>query len=426
MDDTPYINDGADASLRKAVSLLNKIEAKTGAGGGSSNGLTNAELRATPVPVDIGGSGSITITSGTVTVSNEVEVTNNSGNPIPVSGTVTANTGLSQPLTDTQLRATAVPVSGPLTDTQLRATAVPVSGTFWQATQPISGSVTADIPAVGSAYDSMAPFDSANTGIVSLIKRLSTHLAVLRDELGGGTNAISGFNSIGSRSDSAPANATDSGSLIAFTKRLNSAIDSIFGSTYLSLNNSQATFRISHPYGTLGIASPSYIVSANTAQLVFSAKSTSSPRRFLLLQNTSDTPMYVGFGTGLYAKPAASGSVNGITITNGGSGYGTAPSVTFSAPPAGGTTATGTAVISGGVVTSVVITNCGSGYASAPSIIFGPSPNTSATANAIIGPTGLYLAPVPGTLSFDRGFIPNDAIYLTCASAGKSFVAIQA
>jgi len=35
----------------------------------------------------------------------------------PVSGTVTA-TG---PLTDTQLRATAVPVSGPLTDTQLRA-----------------------------------------------------------------------------------------------------------------------------------------------------------------------------------------------------------------------------------------------------------------------------------------------------------------
>ena len=41
---------------------------------------------------------------------------------MPVSGTVTANTGLSQPLTDAQLRATAVAVSG----------------TFWQATQPIS------------------------------------------------------------------------------------------------------------------------------------------------------------------------------------------------------------------------------------------------------------------------------------------------
>ena len=34
-----------------------------------------------------------------------------------------------------------VAVSGPLTDTQLRATAVPVSGTFWQATQPVSGTV---------------------------------------------------------------------------------------------------------------------------------------------------------------------------------------------------------------------------------------------------------------------------------------------
>jgi len=34
------------------------------------------------------------------------------------------------------------PVSGPLTDAQLRATAVPVSGTFFQATQPVSGTVS--------------------------------------------------------------------------------------------------------------------------------------------------------------------------------------------------------------------------------------------------------------------------------------------
>lgn len=42
---------------------------------------------------------------------------------VPVSGTVTA----SGPLTDAQLRASAVPVTGPLTDAQLRASAVPVS-----------------------------------------------------------------------------------------------------------------------------------------------------------------------------------------------------------------------------------------------------------------------------------------------------------
>lgn len=56
MDDTPYLNDGADASLRKTVSLLNKIEAKTGA----------------------------TTITGPVTVSSEVEIKNDSGNPIPV------------------------------------------------------------------------------------------------------------------------------------------------------------------------------------------------------------------------------------------------------------------------------------------------------------------------------------------------------
>lgn len=117
--------------------------------------------------------------------------------PVSIAGTVTTNTGLTQPLTDTQLRASAVPVSGtvtantgltqPLTDTQLRATALPISaaslplpsgaaqdgtdissptamptggvgirgwlsaiwtklngslavtGTFWQSTQPVSG-----------------------------------------------------------------------------------------------------------------------------------------------------------------------------------------------------------------------------------------------------------------------------------------------
>lgn len=52
------------------------------------------------------------------------------------------------------------PVSGPLTDTQLRATAVPVSGTFYQATQPVSASAlplptgaatSAKQPAIGTA-----------------------------------------------------------------------------------------------------------------------------------------------------------------------------------------------------------------------------------------------------------------------------------
>lgn len=60
---------------------------------------------------------------------------------VPVTGTFfQATQPVSGPLTDTQLRATAVPISGtvtasgPLTDGQLRATAVPISGTVNPAT----------------------------------------------------------------------------------------------------------------------------------------------------------------------------------------------------------------------------------------------------------------------------------------------------
>ena len=169
---------------------------------GGGGGLTDTELRATPVPVSVSGvataanqstgnsslssidgkvpalvsgrvpvdgsgvtqpvSGSVTV-SGTVTASGPLTDTQLRATAVPVSGTfwqttqpisgsvsVTGTTAVSGPLTDSELRATAVPISGsvsisgtptvtgPLTDTQLRATAVPVSGTFWQATQPVS------------------------------------------------------------------------------------------------------------------------------------------------------------------------------------------------------------------------------------------------------------------------------------------------
>ena len=70
---------------------------------------------------------------GAALTSASMPVTIASDQTVPVSGTVTANAG-----------SGTFAVSGPLTDTQLRATAVPVSGTFWQTTQPVSGTVTAN------------------------------------------------------------------------------------------------------------------------------------------------------------------------------------------------------------------------------------------------------------------------------------------
>jgi hypothetical protein len=99
-------------------------------------------------PALVSGRIPVQVSSLNVTVDNaSLEIANDAGNPIPVSGTVTANTGLSQPLTDTQLRASAVPISGTvaISNSSLEISndvgnPVPVTGTFWQATQPVSAS----------------------------------------------------------------------------------------------------------------------------------------------------------------------------------------------------------------------------------------------------------------------------------------------
>ena len=64
------------------------------------------------------------------------------------------------------------------------------------------------------------------------------------------------------------------------------------------------------------------------------------------------------------------GAVASVSITTAGSGYSSAPTVTFAAAPAGGITATGVAVLSGGAVVEIQITEGGAGYTSAPAVTF--------------------------------------------------------
>src|SRR4051812_10572217 len=121
----------------------------------------------------------------------------------PVTGPVTdvqlraSAVPVSGPVTDAQLRASAVPVSGPLTDTQLRASAVPVtdsrlpaaldadggmkahiqntvpvSGTFFQATQPVS---LAAIPTVTEKQDQPAGTTATWTSATVLNTALTTN-----------------------------------------------------------------------------------------------------------------------------------------------------------------------------------------------------------------------------------------------------------
>jgi hypothetical protein len=146
---------------------------------------------------------------------------------VPVSGTVTANTGLT-PLTDTQLRATAVPVSlasvpshavtGPLTDTQLRATAVTssvnnagwklIGSRNWNSDQ--NTSLVLDI----TGYSELAFFNNASSGTSTTLEVLSANS---QDKywLFGNSNTL----------------AFGSGASVYFTPVQG------FGSLYVSLNN---------------------------------------------------------------------------------------------------------------------------------------------------------------------------------------------
>lgn len=79
----------------------------------------------------------------------------------PISGTVGVSGTL--PVSGTFWQVTQ-PVSGPLTDTQLRASAVPVSGTFWQSTQPVSIASMPSTPVTGTFWQATQPI-SGNVGV---------------------------------------------------------------------------------------------------------------------------------------------------------------------------------------------------------------------------------------------------------------------
>jgi hypothetical protein len=72
------------------------------------------------------------------------------------------------------------------------------------------------------------------------------------------------------------------------------------------------------------------------------------------------------------------GTITSVTVTAGGSGYTSAPTVTFTG--GGGTGAAATATVAGGAVTAVTLTSPGTGYTSAPTITFTGGGGTGAAA----------------------------------------------
>lgn len=100
----PVTGDALSLAQQSTLLALNSIAAAIQSAVDSLNAKTTA--------VNTGAiSGTVALDSASLAALETISVANFPGTQ-PVSGTVTANTGLSQPLTDAQLRAAAVPVSG--------------------------------------------------------------------------------------------------------------------------------------------------------------------------------------------------------------------------------------------------------------------------------------------------------------------------
>jgi FtsP/CotA-like multicopper oxidase with cupredoxin domain len=76
------------------------------------------------------------------------------------------------------------------------------------------------------------------------------------------------------------------------------------------------------------------------------------------------------------------GTITGLTLVNGGTGYTSVPTVSITG--GGGTGATGTATLSLGSIASITVTNGGNNYTSAPTVTFTGGGGTGAAATAVI------------------------------------------
>ena len=98
--------------------------------------------------------------------------------------------------------------------------------------------------------------------------------------------------------------------------------------------------------------------------------------------NPGSTDSY--YSQWLVQAAAVSGAINNIIVTNGGSGYSSAPTVTIAGD---GTGAEATATVSGGAVTAINITAAGTGY-SYVTITFSGGAGSNAAATAMVSPKG--------------------------------------
>lgn len=129
----------------------------------------------------------------------------------------------------------------------------------------------------------------------------------------------------------------------------------------------------------------------------------------------------IGFSDGLDTAPTAIADqgIGTIIIEEGGSGYTTAPTVTFVG--GGGSGATATATVADGKVTGFEMTEAGSGYTSNPTVILTSEAGSGAIAKAIPS----LVLPANRTWIAFRGFMTAYPFSFNQNDVVKSIIGIQ-
>lgn len=146
---------------------------------------------------------------------------------------------------------------------------------------------------------------------------------------------------------------------------------------------------------------------------------------------TSAPTVTASAGSSIWRAIVGGALSTSVTVTNGGTGYVYAPNVYISAPPTGGIQAEGYATLTGSVVTSITITNQGAGYTSPPTISLtndsdegqnGLGSGSGATAVGILTGAGT----ITGLVCIDPGTNLTAVPTLTFAGGGGSSAAATA
>lgn len=244
--------------------------------------------------------------------------------PLPTGAATEATLASLNPLTDTQLRASPVPVSGPLTDTQLRASPVsvaqqgsvtvtpgtgtfPVSGAFFQATQPVSiasanGALAVTSTSTVVTNAGIFPVQSAQNGSYTVTPGTGTFLVSgtffqavqpVNIASANGALAVTSTSTIVTNAGAFAVQASIPGGALAVTS-----------TSTIVTNAGVFPVQASIPGGALAITSTSTVLSAGAAE-IGNVKNSGT----FAVQSAQNGSYTVTPGTGTFTVQIATGSV---------------------------------------------------------------------------------------------------------------------